>query len=568
MMLRTYLHKLGAGYGLFHSTTIKNLGIMILLSIGMLLYCPGYILATGQFPVLENEFISEPFILEFSFYLITFGAVAAVMLVNIINFMFLYQKRSSDVFHALPLTRITLLISRAASSFVTVLVPVIIGYAAHIGLTLSYGPMLTGTINQILSCLLITVILMLVFLSMSMFFIVCAGSAFDLVISFGGSTVALMLLSVILDEAATSFIIGYSSNLHEKILEFLSPVYYCLYGASNFADSTYQLFTYQNGMFIIRCVIYMALFFVLSGVLYNRRKAERGGQAYAYKFIFVICAFLASICGGFLLGTIFASDYNEITFWIFAFIGAIVTAIVYGAVTNRGFKRFKESAVIGACSIALLLVSVLVMRFGFFGFASKTPKAEKVERVVLIVSGETIEYKNPKTVIDIHKRLSKKDYLLRGYEVTFENIESITFEYELENGKELVRYFRAPQSKAGNMVWEILKSDERFDSIIENTRFFEQTDINVEYWNSLKEANQSERITIEQFKDFLENYKKDLQSISYSQYVNIESEFYFSWEKNNGDNYEGYGYNLPINERFENSFKYLEDNNLVKTFFE
>ena len=62
--------------------------------------------------------------------------------------------------------------------------------------------------------------------------------------------------------------------------------------------------------FFIRSVIYIVGFTLAAILLYNKRKAEKSEQGYAYKFMYIFCGVLAGICGGYLIGFMFDYDFR------------------------------------------------------------------------------------------------------------------------------------------------------------------------------------------------------------------------------------------------------------------
>ena len=108
MMLKTSSRKINPFCNMLGFTLRKSIGIIVVICIAALLYCPGSFIVNFE----DLKSYGYRYILEnFAYLVAVFAAIIAVFF-NMLNFSFLYQKSSSDVFHAFPLTRSELLLSR------------------------------------------------------------------------------------------------------------------------------------------------------------------------------------------------------------------------------------------------------------------------------------------------------------------------------------------------------------------------------------------------------------------------------------------------------------------------
>ena len=126
MMLKTSSRKVNPFLGMLKFTLTKNLGIIIIVTIVALLYCPGHYLTDFEYyydAYAHGSAFSIDMIEEL-LYTVSVVAGVLVILFNFMNFTYMYQKRSSDVFHSFPLTRNELLVSRMLAAFIQVLIPI------------------------------------------------------------------------------------------------------------------------------------------------------------------------------------------------------------------------------------------------------------------------------------------------------------------------------------------------------------------------------------------------------------------------------------------------------------
>ncbi len=519
MTLKTSSRKINPFWNMIWFATRKNLGIIIVLCIASLLYYPGSFIVNYENLLASAVNNQNNYLLEnFGIAITIFSTIVAIFF-NMINFGFLYKKNSSDVFHAFPLTRCELLLSRFLSGLFSTLIPTLLCYTSF-GVLLAFNSWM-GNFAQLFYYLLYNVIIILVCSSFSMIFVISAGSAFDLGVSLIGGNLALLAVGAIFDEILGETLMGYSGYDTSDILYNLSPPYFCGVGLSSINKIIESGFL--NGVnieFLIRSIIYIAIFIVASLLLYNHRKAEKGGTAYAYKFMYLGCSLLAGICGGYMLGMIFAGDFTLWGFWLFATIGSLLTTVIYGTITDRGFKGVKKSLIMGAVSSIVLIAVAVSGITGCFGYASRIPKVDKVQSVSIDVFDESITFDNPQMAIELHQAILdrnatefndegyKDGTIMSGFVPSFYRQERVKIYYKLKNGKTMSRSYRIFAPKVSDKLLAIYKSDERLDMINEeiNTVDAQEIKLYFEYEGGYHTAN----ITKTETKEFLDAYWQDV----------------------------------------------------------
>ena len=178
--------------------------------------------------------------------------------------------------------------------------------------------------------------------------------------------------------------------------------------------------------------------------------------------------YLRDIVGAYLVGVLFADGNINLIFWIFAVVGALLTAVTFGAINDRGFKTVKKSLIVGGCSVVCLAVTALTLWSGFFGYSTRIPSAERVKSASVSFGGSNVEFADPKLVFKLHSEIAEN-----GAEA--EEYEYISVSYELKNGGSFKRAFNVDLGDYIDTLLEIYKSDEnkesirkRFDSFTEN----------------------------------------------------------------------------------------------------
>lgn len=573
MTLKTSSRNINPFWNMIGFTLRKNIGLIVVISIAALVYFPGsFIVDYENIYLSAHDNVNNYLLKNLGVVVTLFSAIIAVLF-NMLNFGFLYKKSSSDVFHAFPLTRSELLLSRFLSGIIATLIPVFICYTAF-GILMLFNSWM-GSFTGLFFYLLHTIIIILVCSSFSMIFVVCAGSAFDLGVSLIGGNLALLAVGWIIESILDETLIGFTGYRTSEIMYNLSPPNFCGVGLEAVDNILRNNFTKgANIEFLIRSIIYIAVFTVASVLLYNRRKAEKGGTAYAYKFMYLGCSLLAGICGGFVLGMIFDGNVTSIAFWFFAIIGCLLTSVIYGTVTDRGFKGVVKSIIMGSLSVVVLISVAVIGVTGGFGYTNRIPQAEKVKSVSVHVFGETIPFDNPQQVIALHKAIldtdatNYDDYKEIVYDgdytdYKYTETEYITIDYELKNGKSMSRNFTVEAEKVMSQLLDIYKSDERLDMINEHIDVVDAEEINLYF--RYNEEYYSVDITDEETQEFLKAYWQDVQStdgliftLNDCHFIEINGD-----KRIDNNRTEYFNFQFEWYDDFTNTKQFIEDHELI-----
>lgn len=554
MMLKTSSRKINPFFGMIKSTLRKNFGIIIVLCIMALLFCPGvYIVNFDSYLAHRYTQINTAGTTPVDFsetfgIIITIFAPLFVILFNFVNFSFLYKKSSSDVFHAFPITRTELLLSRMITSIISALTPIVLCTIFYITLVL-FNPWL-GHFGTLLYYLALALVITLLWSAFSMIFVVCSGSTFDLAFSFSSINISIMILGLILNSIFNETLLGYT-GYSGQLLERISLLFFSA--------------THETVEFWIRAIIYILVFTFAAIILYNRRKAERGGTAYAYKFMYYVCSVLISICGGYVIGILFFSDIYSLGFWFFTLVGAILFSLIYGLITNRGFKGALRSLIMGAIAWAVLLAIMLTSSVGGLGFTTRVPSAFQVKNVTVSTMGEDITFTDPEAVIKLHEKtvesaISYSDYYsdTSRYDETNELI-GIKFDYKLAGGSSLERRFYAPISSIENELLSVLKHKDHLKHIIKDLEIhkYEPQIIEITYYPEYENGyNLTDyEISKDDLINLLSAYWQDLQT--------VETIDEFNWNENSLHitvTYENTQRNISLymNDEFNNTIEMLK----------
>lgn len=562
MTLKTSSRKINPFWNMIGFTLRKNIGIIIVLCIAALLYCPGSFIVNYEDLLVSVQNNRNNYLLENFGNAVTVLSAIVAVLFNMLNFGFLYKKSSSDVFHSFPLTRSELLLSRLLSGITATLIPTFICYISF-GILMAFNSWM-ATFTGLLWYLLHTIIIMLVCSSFSMIFVICAGGEFDLCVSLIGGNLALIAVGWIFESILSETLVGFSGYRTSEIMYNLSPPYACGVGLGLANDIAKYGINGQSIEFLIRSVVYIIVFTVASLLLYNRRKAENGGTAYAYKFMYLGCSLLAGICGGYLIGMLFNSNVTSFAFWFFAVVGSVLTAVVYGTVTNRGFKGIWRSVIMGGIS-AVVLISVAISGVtGGFGYTNRIPESSKIKNVTVSAFDENITFYEPQQALDLHKAILDTNAIDFNYSVPYSQRQTISFYYELQNGSTMQREFTVVESKVADELLKIYKSEDRLKMINEHIDI-----VNAEQFNLYFHHNDeyySVNISKSEADEFIKIYWQDVQNSDASvfeekEYRFIELSGYRKRDTNRDDYFQ---FQFEWQSSFANTNQFIESHNLIE----
>lgn len=560
MMLKTSSRKLNPCTNMIGFTLRKSIGFIIILCIAALLYCPGsFIVNFEDLKAANIEDLASSYrsnnnqLVEHLAYLVTVMSAIIGILFNAINFSFLYKKSSSDVFHAFPLTRCELLLSRFSAGLIATFIPVLVCYAAF-AIMAAFNPWM-GSLTKLAVYLLYTVIITLVCSSFSLIFIISAGSMFDMGVSLIGSNIALLLVGQVFDSVLDRTLLGYNRAFASDIIYWISPPYFCGIGLGRANNG-------MNGRtieFFIRSVIYIIAFTAIAVLLYNKRRAEKCEQGYAYKFMYIFCGALAGICGGYLIGFLFTYDVSSPVFYIFMTIGAILTAVIYGVITNRGFKNFGRAIAVG-CVSSLIIISVAVFGItGGLGYSKRIPEKQDISDTHINAFNEFIHFENPDDILALHHKIIETG--AASDDEYAEGKINVSFEYTLKNGKTMSRTFLVDTTLVENELLSIYMSEERINSIKENIKLETAASFSLYFYDNGEYVNAI--ITNAEAQEFLDAYWLDVQNSGSHALDNIFDDYYEISVYTSKDT--SFYFRLEADyEEFSNTRRFIEENGIIQ----
>lgn len=565
MMLKTSSNKVNPSANMFRFTLKQNLGIIVLATIAFLLVCPSYMLINlnaFSFTAVEKNHYFKEWCENFSFFASIISGVSVVG-INLLNFSFMFKRNSSDFTDSLPMTRNELFLSKTISGFLIVLVPSVLSLLA-LGIAATcfgFSKIFLSVFINILYIIAITAVCS----AFSMIFIISSASIFDFLLSFATVNIGLLILGAIVCNMCEELLIGYRGSGYVTVFRYISPVSFAYYGFGSHVFSSHAPLI--GFSYFIKAIIITAVFYVISLLLYRKRKTESTGKAFAYNFLYVICAFLISFCASYVFGAVFEDgvNFNSGIFYLFAIIGGLIAGVVYGAITSRGFKTIKKSLIIGGVSFVIMVALAGSIKIDVIGYNKRIPSKENVKAASVKIWSDNVSYTDPTFVIDLHKKIITEDDILMDHNAFNHELKddestatAVDINYTLKNGRTLSRTYLVYNKKIEKELETLLKSKERFETIRNSLTLSKPKTVNF-YVNS-KDGNYLDvYLTYNETLKFLDIYEKEIANKKVSSVYDDNNNFY---EMNYSGNSRYFSSSFYFDETYTETKNYLDSLNL------
>ena len=565
MMLKTSSNKVNPSANMFRFTLKQNLGIIVLATIAFLLVCPSYMLINlnaFSFTAVEKNHYFKEWCENFSFFASIISGVSVVG-INLLNFSFMFKRNSSDFTDSLPITRNELFLSKTISGFLIVLVPSVLSLLA-LGIAATcfgFSKIFLSVLINILYIIAVTAVCS----AFSMIFIISSASIFDFLLSFATVNIGLLILGAIVCNMCEELLIGYRGSDYRIVLRYISPVSFAYYGFGSHVFGSHAPLIYFP--YFIKAIIITAVFYVISLLLYRKRKTESTGKAFAYNFLYIICAFLISFCASYVFGAVFEDgvNFNSGIFYLFAIIGGLIAGVVYGAITSRGFKTIKKSLIIGGVSFVIMVALAGSIKIDVIGYNKRIPSKENVKVASVKIWSDNVSYTDPTFVIDLHKKIITEDDILMDYNAFNHELKddestatAVDINYTLKNGRTLSRTYLVYNKKIEKELETLLKSKERFETIRNSLTLSKPKTVNF-YVNS-KDGNYLDvYLTYNETLKFLDIYEKEIANKKVSSVYDDNNNFY---EMNYSGNSRYFSSSFYFDETYTETKNYLDSLNL------
>ncbi len=456
------LNKKNRVLNFFTFTLKKQTPLTLLVTAFGLLICPGVLINS----IFDAYDYTKPNMNDY-FEGFTIGifivALGLMVLLTVSNFSFLYSKKSGDVFHALPLTRNELLLSRMLASFAGAFFTMT---ACFFGLCIVnllptvYG-VEAGTVAATFGAMTVMLFMCTVFTTL---FAVCSGGIFDFIVAAGAVNLGIPAIYAIFLNFLENSSYGVVWNNGGSAYTYTTPYLYAglkVFVIPNQGIDEVAKYFWKNGaplnwFTVIETLVFTAVCLIALLKLFSIRRSETAGEAYSFKFMPHIISLLVSIVGGYLLAYIFTGrSFTSADFWLFFIIGAALCSVTAGAIFTRGFKSVKTSLIRGAIAVGLTIALCIGFLFYSDYEENYVPEKARIESIAVGYNEDVVFSDNFDIILDIHKaaledRNSNSMYTDDAVKDIYETpskytladtIDNIYFSYKMKNGKEITRRY-------------------------------------------------------------------------------------------------------------------------------
>ncbi len=313
--------------------------------------------------------------LQFTLQVLLLAALA--LATALLLFHHLHGKKEIQFYLSLPIRRSGLYLTFMLTGLLMILLPMVLCYGIAVGICLHFGV----TIQPILQLLAACCLVFLLFYGTAVLACVLAGQTFGAFLLYVGIHGAAIIIWVGLAQVAACFIPGFSASVNPPSwLTWQSPL------IKLFSDGALDT---ENRIHLTASLIYGAVglvFLVLSGLLYQIRRAETAGDMLSFSVVKILSKILAALAvglGGFVILRLIAFPDQPVSFGVLMLLVLVLIAVGWIAaemIIQKSFRIFHSRSVLVGC--ALLIVAAAVMlgaKADAFGYIHRIPASDQVD---------------------------------------------------------------------------------------------------------------------------------------------------------------------------------------------
>lgn len=304
--------------------------------------------------------------------------VPLVVATNLFGYM--QNKRSVDVYHALPLTRSELYLATSAAGVTLIWVPLILNFIFVAGCALFVGGQPMSMIFLELFCWMV---ITFVIFALTAFAAVNVGTTFDTAIFSLGLNASLSAVYMTIIAIGSAFLYGfYDIDNGMEVAYRLSPVSLMI-GRQALGDGVNAVrMLRDNNIAIALWLIAGIVVFIMGMFIYKKRRSEQAESVGNLGPLQVFLRSVGTLVGGAMLGAVFCGvfgfDNSKSVFLISVAAGALITYFIGDVIltrTVRSIPRALPAAVATMLGVCLLVGGVM---YGGFGYEKRIPAYESV----------------------------------------------------------------------------------------------------------------------------------------------------------------------------------------------
>lgn len=308
-------------------------------------------------------------------------SLLAALLISVLSYQYMHQKRSVDLYHSLPVNRTAMLGGRMLCGIVVLLIPLLLNFALTLVVGVVYNIALSEYIWYFISSLGWVFLMSCASFFFCTFMAVCSGTTFDMVISIVVVNITYPLM-IILGRLTASMIIpglnndiDFQSVTYSALSPFVAAYLPLIYGS--ISEESFSSLAFLAWWSVVTVVMIIASLY-----LYRIRKSECAESNYAFPIPKTLIRFVATTAAGLAGALIFHATFNSFSsFFIGLLVASVIAHIIAEAVYGRGFKGLKKSFAYYGVFLVGFAAFYGICATGAFGFDTKLPKTESIDHV-------------------------------------------------------------------------------------------------------------------------------------------------------------------------------------------
>lgn len=298
------------------------------------------------------------------------------------RFSYMHNKRSIDLYHAMPVRRTPMLLASWSASLTGLLLPLLADVLLlfFTNVWFSQGAWYNIPLKDFVFLFGSQMFMAAVCLTFCMLMAVCSGTVMDMVISIVLTNCSYPLVIFMVMLLGSWLLPGFNGSYSLTLITALAPFPAMIVSMLFAGDYIGPLFGYDNvvdnpWVFWIWWICLLVAMLISSLWLYSRRKSESAESDLAFPAPKILLRFLCSAAVGLLAGMVFFIIVNTTTSF---FIGFILFSLMAHAVTealySRGLRRFVKTLPAYGAMVLCVTVLYLCAATGFFGYDTWMPQ--------------------------------------------------------------------------------------------------------------------------------------------------------------------------------------------------
>ena len=394
--------------------------------------------------------------------LITLGASVVIPMVV---FSYLDNRRALDVFHALPVTRGKLFWGNMLATLFLLFAPFVV-CVLPVAAAVDFSPLWLDPRDGmlyfgLLQTMLVVAAAALMMCGLMVLLMICCSTVVE---SFGYFCILMVGYTIVVRmgfDLVGQYTFGFSDFWLEEFLLRFTPLSFIFSTATTTGDVFW--------IPALQMTVLGVLLTLLGWRRYLRRKSEQAG-GYIWTPVYYVAAVMGALAAGLYVHGVVGSGNNGMDV-VAGAVTAVLVFIVLDTIRHRGFRHIARSAVTSAIGVAgVAVLAVVINLTGTFGYEGWVPDVDDV-LAVKVQSGAPANLSSAfpltdtesiQTVIDFHKSVvGNREPLETGSAETlveydpygFTSAETIdqsygsvylTITYEMKNGSEKTREYVVP----------------------------------------------------------------------------------------------------------------------------